>query len=102
MSSKNNSLAGVRDRRAAFWFALMPIAWLQLSLAVHQFDHVAEYVDESCHVCAQIDRVDDVTADSSIATPLRSAADRLTRPLSASTASRATNHGFEPRAPPQL
>ena len=37
---------------------MLPIAFLQLAIAVHQFDHVAEYIEGTCHVCVQLDRVD--------------------------------------------
>lgn len=37
---------------------MLPIALLQLTIAIHQFDHVAEYIEGACHVCVQLDRID--------------------------------------------
>lgn len=40
--------------------ALVSLAWMQLALAGHQFEHSATYA-ESCDVCVQLDRLDDVS-----------------------------------------
>ncbi len=102
MINKGNNLSSFDLRRRAAWFAVLPIALLQLSIAAHQFDHVAEYVDEPCYVCVQIDRLDDVAADQSITTPVPLAIDRSASPASESAGSPAIIGGFDPRAPPQL
>ena len=60
---KSNNIADTRRLRKASWLALVSLAWLQLTLASHQFDHVAEYFDDSCHVCVQLDRTDDAGVD---------------------------------------
>ena len=37
---------------------MLPIALLQLTIAIHQFDHVAGYIEGACHICVQLDRID--------------------------------------------
>jgi hypothetical protein len=99
--NKNNNLATNFLRRRLASFALLPIALLQLTLAVHQFDHVAEYVGDSCHVCVQLDRVDaaaDHWADS--APPRLVDIPRLQAP--SVSVSRQVLRNFDSRAPPGL
>ena len=45
MLRKNNNLADRHHQRGAISFALLSVAWLQLTIAVHQFEHVAGYVE---------------------------------------------------------
>lgn len=100
MTFKNNNIAALIRRRAA-WIALLPIAFLQLTIAVHQFEHVADYVDGSCSICVQLERIDaavdhapgkallqpgDVVAVAALPVAVRRGAIRL----------------FDSRAPPQL
>ena len=60
LTNKHNNLAPSIRRRRFTWLALLPIALLQLTIAVHQFEHVSEYVDGTCHICGQLDRVGNV------------------------------------------
>lgn len=55
------------------WLALAVFAWSQLAAAVHQFEHHANELDETCAVCLQLERngqaaVDD-HPDHSLALP---------------------------------
>ena len=101
LTSKNNNLMNSDFRQPAAWIALLAIAWLQLSLAVHQFDHVAEYVEGSCGVCVQLDRVDAVLGHAADGQQLPEFGlpDFDTPELSAS---RGAIHGFNSRAPPLI
>ncbi len=66
MHSKNNNLASARRRRGGIWFALLSVAWLQVSFAAHQFDHSADFLlEDSCHACSHLDRVDDLVSGAS-------------------------------------
>tara|TARA_R110002049_G_scaffold65710_4_gene172274 strand:- start:11306 stop:11620 length:315 start_codon:yes stop_codon:yes gene_type:complete len=59
------TLAGIRKRRFAIACgALLVLAFLQVSIASHQFEHVAEDAYKYCRVCAQHDRLDDDILDS--------------------------------------
>jgi hypothetical protein len=79
----------------------VPIALLQLTIAVHQFDHVADYIEGSCHVCGQLDRVDAaVDHPAETASPL--AIDFLRPDAPAISVPRAPVRNFDSRAPPQL
>ncbi len=99
---KNNNLADARLRRGVFWLALLSIGWLQLSEAAHQFDHAAQQSGESCQVCVQLDRADDIVANHSTATPTALVNDALVRRAPACAADATLTLGFDSRAPPQL
>lgn len=102
MANKSNNVADTRRLRKASWLALVSLAWLQLMLASHQFDHVAEYVDDSCHVCVQLDRVDDAAVDH--ASLLTANLSRADQPVPAETGlvSGGSQRGFQSRAPPRI
>ena len=99
--NKNNNMAISILRPRYAWVALLPIAWLQLTFAVHQFDHVAEYVEDSCHVCVQLDRIDASTNYAAHEAPLQ-----LISAVSAAAPSdskrRVVVRNFDSRAPPRL
>lgn len=50
--------AGVAWRRCGL-LVLVALAWTQLSLAAHQFDHPASAADYTCSICLQLDRTGD-------------------------------------------
>ena len=53
-----------RTRRAvSACLLLATMAWLQLSIAEHQFDHEFGETGQYCETCAQFDRLDDVVVD---------------------------------------
>ena len=60
MNSLRSKAVFTKPRRFAL-LALLAIAWMQLSVAVHQFDHSTHAGTEACTVCIQLDRLDDVT-----------------------------------------
>lgn len=49
------------------WMALLAFAWSQFSFAAHQFEHSADELHETCAVCLQFDRDDDVAIDADVA-----------------------------------
>ena len=102
MLRKNNKLAAPTQQRGAFCFSLLALAWLQVSLAVHQFEHSNEYVEDSCHVCSQIDRIDDGLVDHPTSTEALPLLDALDAQASVLTIARTSVRGFDSRAPPQL
>ena len=101
MVNKNNNMAISSLRRRAAWFAVLPIALLQLSLAVHQFDHTDDFVDGSCHVCVQLDRVDLAVDHSAEQVPLASI-DLLWTKAPPVSVSHDVLRNFDSRAPPRL
>ena len=102
MLRENNNLANAKQRRGAFWLALFSIGWLQLSLAAHQFEHVAQQLGQSCEVCVQLDRADDAAVDSSPTTLAERAGDPLARQAPASVAAATRTVSFDSRAPPRI
>lgn len=100
MANKNNNMLNLTGRPIAVWVGLLSIAWLQLAFAVHQFDHVADYVGETCQVCVQLDRVDDVTVDHALPAADIHATIAVAIPSSDGLATHGIVRGFNPRAPP--
>ena len=88
--------------RGATWLALVSLAWLQLTLTSHQFDHVAEYFADSCHVCVQLDRTDDLTADLQVVPASSPFADAGPSATVTASPGPAIVTGYSSRAPPQL
>ena len=102
MLKKANRLIDRKQLRRTCWLALLALAWLQVSLASHQFDHVAGDFADSCHVCVQFDRFDDTVAEPPAAAtvlPVGLAEQQETLPELADHQSVA---GFDARAPPRL
>ena len=102
MAHKSNKTSGPKRLRRASWLALLSLAWLQVSFATHQFDHVATFSADTCHVCVQLDRIDDVAADQpdSLSGP-RGRHDEPARAPAAAADPAFVRH-FESRAPPAL
>jgi hypothetical protein len=40
-------------------FVVILLAWMQVALAAHQFEHTIADLDENCPVCVQLDRTGD-------------------------------------------
>lgn len=56
-------------RSRVLYAVLIALAWLQLSWASHQFEHVAGDLSDVCTVCSQLERLDHaIAAGDSIAT----------------------------------
>jgi len=101
LTNKNNNLATLILRRRASWFAALPIALLQLTIAAHHFDHVAEYIEGTCHVCVQLDRVD-ATVDHPAEDPSKQSIDFLKQEAPVVLVARESVRNFDSRAPPHL
>jgi hypothetical protein len=88
--------------RSASWLALLSLAWLQLALASHQFEHAAAFSADTCHVCVQLDRIDDTAVDSTAGQPVQVSAPVALRPSPASFITAAPDRHFGARAPPVI
>ena len=103
MVNKNNNLATAKRRRGGIWFALLSVAWLQVSLAAHQFDHSADFLlEDSCHACSHLDRVDDLVADPSASDFAIPQADDLSLAERPEVVRYALVRRYDSRGPPQL
>ena len=92
----------LKRRRHAPLLALFGLFVLQLSSAVHQFEHGAGYVEAACEMCVQLDRVDDAAADHlAAAHPLPNVGDPDWLP-STGLVARVAVRDFDARAPPYL
>ena len=79
----------------------MPIALLQLTVAVHQFNHVADYVEGVCHVCVQLDRID-TAVDHPAEQAQQLSIDFQDLEAPAVLVARESVRNFDSRAPPLL
>jgi hypothetical protein len=50
-------------RSRVIYAVLIALAWLQLSWASHQFEHVAGDLSDVCTVCSQLERLDHAIAE---------------------------------------
>lgn len=101
MTDRINNLATLILRQRKAWFAVLPVLLLQVTLATHQFDHVADYVDSSCHVCVQLDR-DDAAVDHSIDVALSLDPGFLISDEPITSVAQAAFRNFNSRAPPKI
>ena len=102
MTTTRDKLADTRRLQQVTWLALVSLAWLQLTLASHQFDHVGTYFDDSCHLCVQLERVGDVAVDAPETATVTAARFAEPTPPLSSLVGRAAERGFDARAPPAL
>ena len=91
-----------KRRHGTLRLALLGMLVLQLSSALHHFEHVAGYVDTTCEMCVQLDRVNDaVPGDATPSLELSIVSGPAPRLLSENVAS-ASVRDFDARAPPYL
>lgn len=100
LKKRLDQVAPVWQRRAS-WLALVSLAWMQLAFAGHQFEHSAAYAD-SCDACVQLDRLDDVVAESLDAPGALRPVTREAMPWSAAPVGILVVPAFNPRAPPVI
>ena len=84
------------------WVALLALAWMQVAIASHQSEHALGSLAESCHVCVQLERLDDgLTIQSApiVETNVRFAESHRYVPR---ITHRPAIRGFDSRAPPTL
>lgn len=87
--------------RRTSWLALLSLAWMQLALAGHQFEHSLVYSD-SCEICVQFDRLDDVVAAEADAGHASGIVGVEWRCEQVAHADNAPESSFDARAPPVI
>ena len=102
VSSTLGNIFDVNRLRKATLLALFALASMQLAMAGHQFDHAAASAVESCHVCVQADRLDDLAVDAAPQTEFYPQVQIAPQQLIATTRADASARNFNSRAPPQL
>jgi hypothetical protein len=85
----------------ASWLALLSLAWMQLAIAGHQFEHSADYTDV-CEFCVQVDRLDDVVAAPPATLEVPRLASHPGISLAEGSVADLEISCFNPRAPPLL
>ena len=101
MQSKDYKLFSPFRLRKAAWLALVALAFLQLSIAGHQFDHSLSSVTDTCDLCVQLDRMDDGMAGHAASQFTYFGVPTQIPLVSTLTVDDVCVHGFNPRAPPQ-
>ena len=102
MLSKNHKFVDAGLRPGGAWLALFAIGWLQLSSAAHQFDHVAQQLNEACQICIQLDRADNAVGDFLSQTVSLYFGNELVCQSPASVSGPNIRLGFDSRAPPRI
>ena len=87
--------------RRISWLALLSLAWMQLALAGHQFEHSLSHTD-SCEICVQFDRLDDVVASDAGAGHASGTVGVVWRCEQVAHADNAPASSFDARAPPVI
>ena len=85
------------------WLALLPIVFLQLTLIAHQSeDYEINHNEDSCHICIQLERID----DNPFSEPVHFSLPQLNGPINLEKSSTleqtALSWSFKSRAPPQV
>ena len=101
MLKKNNSLLSPDRLRRATWLPLLALAWLQLTQAAHQFDHVDDYAADSCEICVQLDRIDDSSVDQLPSGAVLPTSVDLHAATGQAVLPSRSQPGFKSRAPPR-
>ena len=101
MSMSDKFFNVIRLRKATL-LALFALASMQLVLAGHQFEHSAASAVESCHVCVQADRLDDIDFDSTAQPSFGDQRFVVATQAAAVIHDNAARKPFNSRAPPTL
>lgn len=97
-----NILFDLSRMRSGAWLALVALAASQFVLAGHQFEGDVSNVADLCHVCVQLDRLDDCVAAHVSLTTVE-VSNQSAVPLPTATLSEpAPCRAFNSRAPPLL
>lgn len=102
MLSKSSKLFNLIRLGRATWLALFALAAMQLVFADHQFDHSAGTAAETCHVCAQADRLDDVVTDETPILLAFNGAHVASTQVVISWSDHTAYRNYDSRAPPKL
>ncbi|MBT8077490.1 MAG: hypothetical protein KJO31_02895 [Gammaproteobacteria bacterium] len=87
------------DRPALLGLALFALAWIQVSVAAHQFEHIAGEASDVCGVCLQLEQADEQLHGEPSETP---SADRGSSPTTLLPAAHASGDRLQAfaRGPP--
>jgi len=83
------------------WLAVFVVAWTQVAIAGHQFEHTASTVADTCEICAQLERAGGAPAPALADAGLYSAPAVVAIPA-IGTLTIAAAVAYSPRAPPLL
>ena len=99
-----NDNVELRKRRSTRLFALLPwlaLAWIQVSAAAHQFEHLAGEPEDVCGICLQLEQHDEIVPTSDAAIPAPATNAQVAGLHDASHLRTSAAH-YSPRAPPAL
>jgi hypothetical protein len=81
--------------------AVFLVAWTQIAIAGHQFQHNGISTTDNCEICVRLDRLDDAAVPASFATLLPCAHGTID-PVEADRPAVCRVFAYSPRAPPSL
>ena len=85
------------------WLAITPIVFLQLTLMIHQFeDHEVNHNEDSCHICIQLERIDDNSFSQPVHFSLLQLNGLIILEKSSLLEKIAVSYSFKSRAPPHI
>ena len=85
------------------WLALLPIVFLQLSFIAHQSeDYEVNHNEDSCHICIQLERIDDNSFSEPVHFSLPQLNGLINLEKSSPLEQAALSWSFKSRAPPQV
>lgn len=88
-------------KRQLMWLALLLVAWTQIAVAGHQFEHTGAGAADSCEICVQLDRTDGALLPAGAMPCLAASQPSIAAPAAACHTVPLTP-AYSPRAPPTL
>lgn len=88
-------------KRHLMWLALLIVAWMQIAVAGHQFEHTGAGAADSCEICVQLDRTDGALLPAGAMPCLAALQQTIDTPAAAYRTVPRTP-AYSPRAPPTL
>ncbi len=88
-------------KRQLMWLALLLLAWTQIAVAGHQFEHTGAGAVDSCEICVQLDRTDGALLPAGAMPCLAVSKQSIATPVAACRAVPFTP-AYSSRAPPTL
>lgn len=98
---RRNTRTGMTGNWQLMWLAVFIVAWTQVAVAGHQFEHSATTVADTCETCAQLERAGGALVPALADAGLFSVPAVVAVPATGSPSITAAA-AYSPRAPPVL
>lgn len=98
---QRDTRTGMTGNWQLMWLAVFIVAWMQVAVAGHQFEHSATAVADTCETCSQLERAGGAPVPALANAGLFSSPAVVAVPATG-TPSIAAAAAYSPRAPPVL